>query len=316
MGLVVLLGYFFVRWKWLDQHTLTHLTRILIDGIVPCAFIVAMVRGLNRSVFGVGATLMLLVSSWTLGAYVLCMLLYHLFPSTRRSEDRAVTAMTMIQNGIYLPLPVILAIVPPEQQDTATVYLAMAIIPLILLQWTLGVTLHSGKQAPDTRERIKNIFNPPLISLVVGAGLSFVPGFPEAALGDPTASLVLRMIFSAMQFVGQALTPLAMIMLGAFIGSSHALGRIRLRHLTPLIMIRLIAVPGTVLALMVSGWINLPAPAGIILAVEAAAPPATNHSLIARRYHGEWELVSSLQLVVHVAALITLPIWIALALNS
>jgi len=159
------------------------------------------------------------------------------------------------------------------------------------------------------------VINPPLIALVSGAILSHVPGLSEAAKGDPSSWMVLRMLFSAMNFVGQILSPLAMILLGAFIASSSMAGIIKFRHVMPIIGIRLMAVPAIILLLLSMDYLKLPALASVILMLEAAAPPATNHSIIARRYDGKWELVSSLQLVVHAVALITLPLWLSVALH-
>ena len=118
-----------------------------------------------------------------------------------------------------------------------------------------------------------------------------------------------------MELIGQALSPLAMIVLGAFIASSSLRGMIRARHLIPLIGVRLLIVPAVVFAIVAAGWFSLPPVAAMVLVLEAASPPATSHALIAQRYGGPWQLVSSLLLVVHIAALITLPFWLAMALH-
>jgi len=62
--------------------------------------------------------------------------------------------------------------------------------------------------------------------------------------------------------------------------------------------------------------ISVPPLAATVLILVSAAPPATNHALIARRYGGRWKLVSGLQLAVHLAALLTLPLWLSFALSS
>jgi len=128
MGLIALLGFFFVKKNWLTQQSLTDLSRMLIDGIVPCVFIVSMARGMDKTLFHHGIILSTIVLAWTVGSYLICSLAYTLNPGEKVSEDRAATAMTMIQNGIYLPLPILLAIVPKVYHDQVTIYVVMAIM--------------------------------------------------------------------------------------------------------------------------------------------------------------------------------------------
>ena len=315
MGVVVLAGYLMVKYRWLSQTALDNLTKILIDGIVPCVFIVSMVRGLNRQVLTEGAPIIIVVFLWMIIPFLVCKSAYSLIPNNNPREDDAAIAMTMIQNGIYLPLPVALAMVSSTMADEAAIYVSMAVFPSLMIQWTLGINLLAGMEAPSWKKRLKFLINPPLLALLTGAILSLVPGMKEAAHSDPSASLLLKILFSSMDFIGEALSPLAMIMLGAFIGSSSMKGRFKIRHLMPLIGFRLLLVPAMVVFAFRLNWLTMPALASFVLVIESAAPPATNHAIVARRYHGEWELVASLQLVVHAVALVTLPLWMSLAIS-
>ncbi len=315
MGLLVLLGYFMVRKEWIGQQTLTDLTRVLIDGVIPCAFVLSMARSFTLDLLREGLVMATVVGFWILGSYFFGRVWFKALPSGSVSKDRAVTAMLMVQNGIYLPLPVILAVTPPEMHDRATVYISIAALPAIVFMWTTCVLLLSGQESPDVKQRLKLMFNAPLISLIVGILLAFIPGIPEAARGEAGAIIPLRMIFSVMNYLSLTLSPLAMLILGGFIASSRMSERFRMRHVAPLIGIRLILIPALIYLVIRSDWLNLPAIANTVLILVAAAPPATNHSLIARQYGGEWELVSSLQLIVHAAALVTLPLWLTIGLR-
>ncbi|MBN1296365.1 AEC family transporter [bacterium] len=314
MGLLVLIGYFMVRRRWIGSQALTDLTRVLIDGVIPCAFILAMVRSFNLEVIRDGLVLVLMATAWILASWVFSAGWFRIFPSGSPSRDRAVTAMLMISNSIYLPLPVILAVTPAPLHDMATVYISITALPSIAIMWTVCVVLLSGKTRPSARERRRLILNAPMISLIIGILLTFVPGITEAARDEAGALIPLRMLFSVMEYLRQTLSPLAMLILGGFIASSRLAERFRIRYVAPLILIRLIGVPAVVYALIRSGRLGLPVLASTVLLLVAAAPPATNHSLIARKYNGEWELVSSLQLIVHAAALLTLPVWLSLGL--
>ncbi len=314
MAILVLSGYLMVRWKWISSQSLSDLTRILINIVIPCSFILAMARSLDFTIFRQGMTLAMVATGWIIASWAFGIIWFRVFPGGSVSRQNSVTAMTMISNSIYLPIPVLLAVMPSELHDQIIVYISITALPSTVFMWTAGVLLLSGSSRPETSERLKLMFNPPVVSLFVGILLTFVPGVRSAALGDPGAFLPLKTVFSVMGYLAGILSPLAMIILGGMIASSRRTERLRLRYIMPLIMVRLIVAPAAVYLLVKTGVLNLPALAYTILIVVAAAPPATNHVLIARRYNGEWELVSSLQLIVHIAALVTLPLWLSLAL--
>ena len=316
MGLLVFIGFLMVKKQWLSSQTLTDLTKILIDGVIPCAFILAMVRSFTPALIKEGAILMLVVTAWIVAAWAFGAIWYRLFPSGKPTRDRSVTAMLMISNSIYLPLPVILAMTPESMHDQATVYISVSALPSMAFMWTVCVVLLSGDPSKLTgNERKKLIFNAPLIAIVIGIILSFIPGMTAAAKNVPGSPIPLKMIFAVMGYMSQTLSPLAMLILGGFIASSKMTERFRVRHVLPLIGIRLFLAPMLVYCLIHYEIIKLPPLAAMVLLLAAAAPPATNHSLIARKYDGEWQLVSSLQLLVHAVALFTLPFWLTLGMG-
>lgn len=314
MAILVLLGYLMTRRGWIGAGTLSDLTRVLIDLVLPCTFILAMARAFTPEFFGSGAVLAAVSAGWVIAAWLFGTVWFRLLPSGHPSKDRSVTAMMMVSNSLYLPLPVMLAVTPAALHDRAVVYISMVALPSIIANWTVGVALLGGT-GPSSRERLKLLLNAPILSLFAGILLSFIPGVREAARGEPGAFVPARALFSVMEYLGRILSPLAMIILGGMIASGRSAGRARLRFSVPLIAVRLLLIPGAVYLLVTRINTGLPPLALTALLLAAAAPPATNHALIARRYNGEWELVSKLQLVVHAAALLTLPLWLSLGLG-
>ncbi len=264
MGLLVLMGYMMVQRKWLSAGTLTDLTRILIDAVIPSAFILAMARSFTAELFRQGLMLAMVVTVWIIASWAFGSIWFKLLPGGEPARDRSVTAMLMIPNSIYLPLPVILAVTPAEFHDQATMYISIAALPSIAIMWTFGVILLSGASRPSPKERMKLAINAPIISLFIGILLTFVPGIREAARGEPGSIIPLRMVFSVMGYLSQTLSPLAMLILGGFIASSRSAGRFRMRYVLPLIGIRLLIVPAAVYGLIRSGMLGLPALAGTV----------------------------------------------------
>lgn len=315
MALLVLTGYLMVRKNWLSQGTLTDLTRFLIDAVIPCAFILSMVRSFSFGLLEDSLILAFVSAGWIMLSWGAGWGWFKLFPGDSPPKDRTVTAMMMISNSLYLPLPVILAVTPAEFHDQAVVYISMVSLPSIIIMWTAGVKLMGGSAVVSGRERLKRVFNPPIVSLFAGILLSQIPGVRESARSEPGAIIPLTTIFQAMNYLSRLLSPMAMLILGGMIASARSRSRVRLRYLLPLTLVRLILVPAAVYLLIRAGITGIPALAATVLILVAAAPPATNHALIARRYEGEWELVASLQLITHVIALVTLPIWLSLGLG-
>jgi malate permease and related proteins len=314
MAILVLAGFLMVRRRWLGPDTLSDLTRFLIDAVIPCTFILAMTRSFTFSLFGQGMLLAVVSAGWILISWGFGAGFYRLFPGDSHARDRSVTAMMMISNSLYLPLPVILAVTPAPLHDQAVVYVSIVSLPSMLFLWTAGVRLLSGPGRLKAADRIRLVLNPPIVSLFLGVLLSLIPGVRESARGEPGGIVPLDTLFSAMDYLGALLSPLAMIILGGLIASGRKEGRVPLRYMLPLAAVRLVLVPAGVYLLVRSGLTGLPALASTVLILVAAAPPATNHALIARRYGGEWELVSSLQLSLHAFALVTLPMWLSAGL--
>ena len=197
MAILVLLGYLMTRRGWISPGTLSDLTRVLIDLVLPCTFILAMARAFTPEFFGSGAVLAAVSAGWVIAAWLFGTVWFRLLPSGHPSRDRSVTAMMMVSNSLYLPLPVMLAVTPTALHDRAVVYISMIAVPSIIANWTVGVALLSGT-GPSTRERLKLLLNAPILSLFAGILLSFIPGVREAGRGEPGAFVTARALFSVM----------------------------------------------------------------------------------------------------------------------
>lgn len=314
MALLVVLGFLMVRRKWIREETLSDLVRFLVDVVIPCTFVLAMARSFSVDILEEGLVLILFSSAWIILSWAGGSLLYRILPGGDPQADRSVVAMMMISNSIYLPLPVILAVTPGAMHDKAVMYISMISFPSILFMWTVGVKLLGSDAALTTGDRLKRVFNPPIVSFLFGIALSFIPGVRESARGLDGGIAPVETIMSVMEFLSRMLSPMAMIILGGMIAGVGSIRKTPVRYVVPLILLRLLLVPAAVWA--VASNVSIHPLAATVLILVSAAPPATNHALIARRYGGKWKLVSALQLAVHLAALLTLPLWLSLALNS
>ncbi|MCB2155075.1 AEC family transporter [bacterium] len=321
--LVSLVGFIGVRRKILSDEAINALTRLIIDVIVPARLAVSMMRGLSGETFNDAGALIFLFLVWTIGS---CLIAIGVTRVWRRGStpagDRSIWCLSTFQNAIYVPLPLVLAILPAELESRATVYVGAAVIVMSMIMWTAGVFLLRGDEERARRvdgswmDSMRGAFNPPVLGILTGSVLAFVPGFAEAASGGQAPALIMIPVRAA-DTIGAAMAPLAMILLGMMIGRVHLRKMLKVRNVLIPIVIRQVLSPLIMYVVIRWGGLGWVSPLmGLVLVIEMAAPPAVNLSVAARRYGGDWELVSSVLLVAYTVTLITLPLWTALALAT
>lgn len=317
--LVALVGFLFVRRRIITDEMIQGLARLMIDAIVPCALSVAMIKGLNRDTLTDASPAILLPALYVpLSALVVLGFFRLSRGGNSTNSDRACAAVASIPNSIYVPLPLAMAVTPPEHQLLVGVYVGAAVLAINPLQWTLGSWLVMGERSHESRDwrnSLRQTLNGPVIGIIAGVILAFVPGFPEAARGEAGSFFPLQVLFGAMAFLGQAMAPMAMVVIGALIGQCRAREVMSLRRLAPILLSRFLIVPGLVWLSIVSGLVPATGLVAFVLMLTAAAPPAMNMALVARRYDGEWEIVSAMLLISNVVAVVVLPLWMSVGLS-
>ncbi|MEQ8819961.1 MAG: AEC family transporter [Sumerlaeia bacterium] len=320
--LVSALGFVAVRRRWLGDEAISALTRLVIDIIVPATLMVGMLAGLDRSTLAEGGVVILIMLGTTLTGLLFGWLAGVLWPGGTPVSNRALAALCAFQNGIYLPLPLVLSLIPEEQHARGAVLVGCAVIVLSSIQWTLGVwLLRSDDQlavarTAKWRDSVRGAFSPPVTGLLIGAVLAGIAPLAQAARDVPSAPLWAQIVVDTLQTIAQAMAPLAMMLLGMLIGRSELRRVLTLRSVAIPSLWRLIVAPALVYAAMELGplgWIG--SLVGLVLLVEAAAPPAVNLGVAARRYGGDWETTSSVMLPMYALSLLTIPVWVALALG-
>lgn len=315
--LVALIGFILVRAKVLKDEGLNSLTRLIIDAIVPCALGVAMIKGFNRESMALVWPLILMPPIFIPLTVIFSKFYFRFWRGGHAPTDRAICALAAIPNSFYVPFPVALAMTPPEMHVQVGILLGAAVLAVNPLQWTLGTFLvvgeHAGKQTWTSS--LKHTLNGPVLGVVGGVILSFVPGFPAAAKGAPDAFMPLRMVLQAMDLVGKAMAPLAMIVIGALIAKCEFRRAISVRLLLPVVFFRFLAVPGIIYFLIQGDLLPVSGLAAFVLMLEASAPSAMNLAVVARRYGGDWDIISGVQLIINLIALVTLPLWMTLGLR-
>ncbi len=316
--LVALVGFLAVRKNFLNEAALNGLARLMIDVVVPAALCANMVKGFNREVLVEGSALILLPLIWITASIPLTLIYFKLFPGDGNwAADRATSVLASVQNSMYVPLPLGLAVAPPEFIPLVIVFVGMSVLVVNPLQWTVGTWLLMDQQKDrrDWKSSLKMALNGPVLGVIIGATLSLVPGLSEAARGEEGSLLGLRMIFGAMGFIGTAMAPMAMILTGALIARCELKTSLTVRRVSVVIVMRFLLIPLGIFLLLKGGYIPATGFVAVMLMIQACAPPAMNPAIVAKRYDGEWQVVSAILLVSNVVALLAMPVWMALGLR-
>ncbi len=311
--LISMLGFIPVRLKWIPERILFQFVRIVVDTIVPVTISLALLKGFSGSAIEQGSLIILGALTWNLGGCALGWLILRKIPPHEAKSDRTISVMCGIQNSFYLPIPLALAILPPEMQAEGMLYLGLAILVTNPMQWTMGTYLMIGRGtvAPTWRETLKFTLNGPTIGVLLGTGLSFVPGLSEGARAGWDAPGALGPVMGSLGVFASWMGPVAMLVLGGMLGATDLTGVIRKRAIFVVTGIKLLLIPAIAFILLQTVFDYYGPLVKFIVMLEAASPPALNIALAAKRFDGDWELCSTTMFPVYATALVTMPLWIA-----
>ena len=279
------------------------LTRVLVDFILPCTLFYAMYTQYSpdRLIYiarsaGVQGVL------FTSGA--LLALVGHRLLRVR-SHRGTVMALSGLQNNVYLPLPLALALLSKADGEKAQFYIGSFVMFFNPLLWTVGAVLLAAGGEGKVRwvDLLKRIPSPPVMACFVGVILK--------AMALHYGWTMPAFVLNVTRTIGDATVPLAMIVLGAALAAAHWSRDFDPRAVVLVTLVKMILLPlGALLWLKWrGGWDPI---YNLIILIEASAPPATNSTLAAKRYGGNTSLVALILFSTYIVSLLTMPFWIGL----
>jgi predicted permease len=298
--LLGLLGYISVRRRVLSQHGVTELARLLVDFILPAALFYAMYTQYSPERFGslkwVGAAQICMMLIGGVVAWACCRLL------RVRSHHGTLIVLSSMQNNIYLPLPLAVTLMTGAAAQKAVFYIGTYVLFFTPLLWSFGVVLIGPNVSRRFASTMRYALNPPFIASVLGIVVKSV----FLRLGLTMPALVLTFSKTA----GDATTPMAMIVLGAMLAEVHWSSDFEPRAVAIVTAIKLLVLP--LLATLALHRLKTVDPIfAFITLVQASCPPATNISLVAKRFGGNESLVALTLLITYLLSIFTIPLWLS-----
>ncbi len=230
--------------------------------------------------------------------------------SLEKRERRFHMALGTFMNTVYLPLGMISFILPSELHGYGVFVVTMCLFVSTPLMWSVGV--HWIKYTPHSRAdsfQKGNFFSVPFVAMIIGLIIGTLKHF----LGISTDHFLFQNpVFYGLEQLGQLTTPLALFVLGGMLaGVGNIFKPSNIKGLMIVLVTRLIIIPGFLLMLMLffKNHITFEYYLGLILIVEAAAPPATSMSVISRHHNAYVQETSTILIITYLTCILTIPVW-------
>jgi predicted permease len=207
-------------------------------------------------------------------------------------------AVSSLNNGGYIPMLIVMSLPLGKWAGLLYACVIFSIIGFDLCLWSLGIWLITRDSSG--RMDLKNLINPPLISMFVALAIVLTAGghiIPEAVL-EPV------------KILGDAALPVAMIVIG---GNLSLAGRAKISwtQVSGAVLIKLIVLP--LAALLVLSVVKLNPMVSFVVILQACMPTSITISVIARNYGTKnQDFINRSILVSHLLSMITIPIFLGL----
>lgn len=288
-----IVGFYMISRKVLPESAINILAVVTIDIALPALVFVNIVMQFNPHAMPLWWHLPLYFFAFTAFAFVLAKLLSVLMLPKHKAEF---TASLFYQNAVFFPLAIISGLNSSRSELMVKLFFFTLFFAPVYFS-TVQFFFNDGKYKVDKSK----IFNPILLATIAGisvvfCGLSrFVPDFVNESL----------------MMVGKMSTPLLMLIFGGSMYLDYRdKGRIEFVEIVKFIIAKNLIFPAVMI-----GIIALFRPAydvAFLLLLQAAVPPITSLSVMAKRYNGRTSMINQFLFSSFMISLLTIPLFMML----
>ena len=289
------IGYFLVRKGILNREGMNLLSRLVILITLPAMIFSQLIQGFKFSLTPAWWVFPLISFAITF----LGLLVGGIFVNLIKQDEAKRQFLTLIvfQNGGYLPLALVAALLSPEEARLMFIYIFLFLLGFNLMMWSLGVHFLSYER--NRRFELASLFSPPVLATVITMAL----------VGLGVNRFIPEIILKPLRMVGDSTLPLALIVVGGSLGLIR-IRRIQLKPVVLLILAKLLILP--LLGLVFIWMFPLPRLISLLIIMQLSMPSATTPSLIITHYKRQDLLISQGILLTHLVSLISIPLFLSL----
>ena len=291
------IGYALTKKNVIGEAGVSLLSRLVVEVTLPAMIFYQLIKDFRFDLYP--QWWLLPIISFGVTFFGLCVGYVCAFFIAGKQHRQQFVSLVAFQNSAYLPLALITALIPAERADALLTLLFLFLLGFNFLIWSLGVYILSSHEA--TRFEIKSLFSPPVIAVI--SGLVFV------WLG--VNRFVPAVLLKSVHMIGECTLPLALFVVGGNLAIAK-LRHIDKKAISLMVIAKLIILPLAGFFLVLA--LRVPALIGFLIVMQLAVPPATSLSVITRHYKKEDILISQGVFFGHIAALVTVPLFLSLYL--
>lgn len=287
MFIYLMIGYSLCKKKLVSQQGCADIGKMLLYIIMPVAIFRSYVADFSWEIFE-GLTVSFVAAVLSL---LLSICVSRLFFSSDQAVERFGAAFS---NAGFIGIPLVQMTLGGEN----VIYISSFVALLNILQWTYGVLAMTGDRQYISFKKIRT--NPIVISFLAGIAVFLMPvAFPET-------------IHGVIGTVSSMNGPLAMIVLGIYLGQIPLAELFTERIVYKCVVIRLILIPALTILLMMA----LPAEHLMIklaVLIVASAPVGSNVAIFAQLFDQDYSRSVKEVCLSTLACIITMPMLIGIA---
>lgn len=278
-------GFFLVRRGRLDAAGLSQMSYILLYVVTPCLMVDALGKAACTPALLRELAVCLAVVSVL---YAVNMLLSRfLFPRAQRDTGDTLRFAAIYGNTSFMGLPLIQSILG----DEALIYCTVVIAIFNIATWTHGAVVMGGRENASVK---KALLNPGVLGCAAGFLLFFLDLELPAPLG------------SAVGFLANLNTPLAMVVIGGQMASAGLLETFRRRELYAASGLKLLALP------VLTALLLLPLKLGGLMfctiVILAGTPTAGITGIFAQQFRRDTAAAARMITLSTLLSILTLPV--------
>ncbi len=285
--LMMAVGFVLVKIGKMSEETTSQMSFLLLYVVCPCIILESMQADLTQ---GLLSSLGKCLLAFCLLYGISILLTIPMFPS-RDSQTRPVLHFGMIfANSGFMGIPLVEAVIGPD----AVIFASVNLVVFMLFQWTYGVILMGGKASFR-----KIILSPSILAILAGAVLMFT----GLRLPSP--------VNTAISFLADLNTPLAMVVIGALMARANIPDTFRHYRLFEASAVRLILIPAIALVVLIPFHLDPVIYTTVVLL--SATPSAGATSILAVQFHRNATAASQLVTLSTLLSIVTLPVFALIA---
>lgn len=223
---------------------------------------------------------------------------------SKQAKQNVVRYAGVFSNCGYMGMPFLQALFPNSGE--ILIYCAVVIAVFNIFNWTIGVYMMSGNKKDISAKKV--LLNPVIISVILGFVVFMVAKVPivDLATDGSTLDSILEKFIGSINFLGNMVTPLAMIVIGIRLANVNLKQLFVDKWAYVVCFFKLIVM--SLVTMLVVSFLPIDSMVKLAMFFLLSMPCATSTALYAIKFNGEGDVASVFVLLSTILSILTIPL--------